>query len=75
MSNSVDLDETDHYEPSHLDLCCLQQPVIIACGSERVKTNCGRTWHVFHIFIYQTAWSFGKSIIYFNIIQKDSASL
>ena len=24
-------------EPSHLDLCCLQQPIIIACGSERVK--------------------------------------
>ena len=25
-------------EPSHLDLCCLQKPIIIACGSERVKT-------------------------------------
>ena len=37
MSNSVDPDETAHYEPSHLDLCCLQKPVIIACGSERVK--------------------------------------
>ena len=23
-------------EPSHLDLCCLQKPIIIACGSERV---------------------------------------
>ena len=23
------------YEPSHLDLCCLQKRVIIACGSER----------------------------------------
>ena len=30
-------DETAHYEPSHLDLCCLQKPIIIACGSERVK--------------------------------------
>ena len=37
MSNSVDPDETAHYEPSHLDLCCLQNPIIIACGSERVK--------------------------------------
>ena len=37
MSNSVDPDETAHYEPSHLDLCCLQKPIIIACGSERVK--------------------------------------
>ena len=24
-------------EPSHLDLCCLQKPIIIACGSEIVK--------------------------------------
>ena len=23
-------------EPSHLDLCYLQKPIIIACGSERV---------------------------------------
>ena len=37
MSNSVDPDETAHYEPSHLDLCCLQKPIIIACGSERVN--------------------------------------
>ena len=34
MSNSVDPDET---EPSHLDLCCLQKPIIIACGSERLN--------------------------------------
>ena len=37
MSNSVDPDETAHYEPSHLDLCCLQMPIFFACGSERVK--------------------------------------
>ena len=37
MSNSVDPDETAHYEPSHLDLCCLQKPNIIACGSERIN--------------------------------------
>ena len=40
MSNSIDPDETAHYEPSHLDLRCLQKPVtgtcIIAYGSERV---------------------------------------
>ena len=24
-------------EPSHLDLCCLQEPIIIACGRERVN--------------------------------------
>ena len=27
-------------EPSHLDLFCLQKPVNIACGSERVKQIC-----------------------------------
>ena len=25
------------YEPSHLDLCCLQKPIIIGCGSDKVK--------------------------------------
>ena len=39
MSNCVDPDETAHYEPSHLDLCCLQKPVIVACGSERVNLS------------------------------------
>ena len=41
MSNSVDPDETAHYEPSHLDLCCLQKPIIIACGSERIIVRLG----------------------------------
>ena len=36
MSNSVDPDETAHFEPSHLDLRCLQK-LIIVCGSERVR--------------------------------------
>ena len=36
MSNSVDPDETAHYQPSHQDLRCLQKSIIIACGSERV---------------------------------------
>ena len=34
MSNSVDPDETAH---CHLDLCCLQKPVVIAYGSEKVN--------------------------------------
>ena len=33
MSNSVDPDETAHY-----DLHCLQKPIIIVYGIERVKT-------------------------------------
>ena len=37
MSNSVDPDETAHYEPSHQDLRCLQKPVVIAYDCERVK--------------------------------------
>ena len=47
MTNSVDPDETAHYEPSHLDLRCLQKKkkkkkkkkttIIIACGCERFK--------------------------------------
>ena len=27
-------------EPSHRNLCCLQKPIIIACGSERVNRIC-----------------------------------
>ena len=41
MSNSVDPDETARYEPSHLDLRCLQKPIIIDRGSERVKGRPG----------------------------------
>ena len=39
MSNSVDPDEMAHYELSGLH--CLQKPIIIAYGSERVKINYG----------------------------------
>ena len=39
MSNSVDPDGTVLYEPSRLDLHCLQKPVIIACGSVRVNSE------------------------------------
>ena len=34
MSNSIDPDE-----PSHLDLSCLQKPIIIAYGRERVNSD------------------------------------
>ena len=43
MSNSVDPDETAHYEPSHLELRCLQKPVIIACDTERLKHRYGQS--------------------------------
>ena len=38
MPNSIDPDETAHYEPSHLELRCLQKP-IIDYNSERVKPS------------------------------------
>ena len=38
MPNSGDPDEMAHDEPSHLDLLCLQTPIIMACGNERVNT-------------------------------------
>ena len=37
MPNSIDPDEMAHYEPSHLDLCCLQKPIVIPYGSERER--------------------------------------
>ena len=37
MSKRLDNDNTVHYEPSHLDLRCLQKPIIIAYGSERIN--------------------------------------
>ena len=39
LTNRGDTDGTARYELSHLDPCCLQKPVIIACSSERVKTS------------------------------------
>ena len=39
MSNNIDPDEMAHNEPSHLDLWCLQKPIIIVYGSERVKVE------------------------------------
>ena len=34
MANSVDPDETAHFEPSHQDLHCLQNSVLV-CRTER----------------------------------------
>ena len=41
--------ETSHYEPSRLDLCCLQKSIIITCGSERFNySNTGDLTTVTH---------------------------
>ena len=56
-SSSVDPDMTAHHEPSDLDLCCLQKPIIIAYGSERVSYICftmifqKRLMRTEHIFV------------------------
>ena len=41
--------QTVHDEPSHLDLCYLQKPIISAYDSERVKET-GFTWWIFRHF-------------------------
>ena len=43
MSKSVNPDEMAHYEPSHLDVRCLQKPIFIAYGSEIIKLLCQYT--------------------------------
>ena len=48
MSNSVAPDETYSYELSHLDLCCLQKPIIIACCSKWVE---GYQFFFFFFFV------------------------
>ena len=36
MSDTVDPNEMAYYEPFYLDLRCLQKPIVIVNGSERV---------------------------------------
>ena len=38
MSNCVDPDETAHYELSHLDLCCLQKPILSPMAAKELAT-------------------------------------
>ena len=38
MSNSIDPDETAHYEPSHLDLRCLQKPILSPVAVKELKS-------------------------------------
>ena len=47
-------------EPSHLDLCCLQKPIIIDCGSERVKH---------HFYIAKLGFT-GVNIIFLILLKK-----
>ena len=71
MSNSVDPDETAHYEPSHLNLCCLQKPIIIALGSERVNLIQPLPLHelfeVVFVLFFTEIWA---SIFHANCLQR-----
>ena len=40
MSNSIDPDETAHDEPSHLDLCCLQNPILSPTAVKELNSIC-----------------------------------
>ena len=69
ISNSVDLDET-----AHLNLCYLQKPIIIACGSERVNSNAAPNYkHMFgpHRGPLPRHWN----IIFTNTMLKQSTGL
>ena len=61
MTNSVDPDEMAHYDPSHLDLCCLQKPIITACGSKRANLLLAFVGHPFQ-FITDRSKVVGSSI-------------
>ena len=39
MANSVDPDETAHYEPSHLDRLCLQRYLFLSAGLKGLMLN------------------------------------
>ena len=47
MSNSVDPDDTAHYEPSHLDLRCLQNLLSSPMTVKELSVNHDILKHVF----------------------------
>ena len=50
MSNSIDPDETAHYEPSRLRLRCLQKPIIIVAVIELTLRQFQTTFVVCFVF-------------------------
>ena len=46
MTNNVEPYETAHYEPSHLDLRCLQKSIVIIYGSERFSSYYPNIKHI-----------------------------
>ena len=60
MSNSRDPDETAHHELSHLDLHCLQKPIVIAHGCEigKVPSHLQLMTFLNFLFFKQNKWTF-----------------
>ena len=68
--NSVDPD----HEPSHLDLCCLQKPIIIDYGSERVKCLNFVEIVIFCLILHEIVIvSWRPSAVYFKVIVYESS--
>ena len=44
MSNSIDQDETAHYEPSHLDLSCLLSLLLSPVAVKELRININALW-------------------------------
>ena len=73
-SNSVDPDETAHHEPSHLDLCCLQKPIIIDYGSEVVKCLNFVEIVIFCLILHEIVMvSWRPPAVYFKVIVYESS--
>ena len=69
MSNSINPDETAHYEPSHLDLGCWQKTILSTMAVKelrqdrvfrRKRLNTGANF----VYIYSEIWDTG--ILKFN---------
>ena len=59
MSNSIDPDETAHYEPSHLDRCCLQKPILSPIAVKEL-TQSDRLKEKFYVSKYPEQESIGS---------------
>ena len=47
MANTVDPDETAHYEPSHLDLQCLQIQLLLCLALKGLKRKCSTMFDLY----------------------------
>ena len=59
MANNVEPDEMAHYEPSYLDLHCLQRYLFWSTGLKRlIQINLPIQWYlVYHKYSNRQAWA------------------